>query len=793
MNHLSPQAQYDRMRCQTDLYYLDKIVLGYKDMVEHVHGEACVFYVHPKYGRFRQITFPRSWFKTVSMTVGGAIWLSLPDEEGTFKDVFPFKGPSIRILIASNIIDNAAKMVHMVKQHWESNSRLRAAFPDLVPEFNKVRWSDSCAELNRDVRGLSAFAGEGTYTSIGVGGGVISQHFDVIIEDDLIYAKKDDFTGQELMPTQEDIENAIGWHKLAFSLLIDPKKSAIYNIGTRWAPHDIIDYIRRNEKHYHCFEVAATVKDEKGVSLWPIVDNTQAVWPERYDIEALEQIRATQGAKIFECFPVEAPILMSDWSLKPISEIRVGNSVIGTMHGFGKYKSSLSKAEVTLVETMQKEVVKVTLDNGMVIRCTADHPWYTGRTDKTHKPYLPAHIGGDLLQVYALNEPSQEDILDYRYLAGLIDGEGACKHGSIAIGQSKWANPEVYARIVNVVERLKIPYKVSTVNPNETHVLRGNVIARGLAQAVVLGGGRQVKGDIIRFGKPAKANQILGTIWKHCAHPIIGRNKVVSIAPDGVETVYAIGTTTGNYVAYGYVTKNTQYLNRPRAGEDVTFDVSYLVKHDTLSDYPQEGQYETYVDLAGWSDKKNQARNVILTGKKDAKNHLWIARYDAGRFTPSEVITKFKEHQRQFKSRVKIEEIQYQRAIRHFAKLDMGLDGQFYNIDPIPYDGRKDAKNLRIQGLEPVVRCGALHILASMDKLVSEMEDYPYGATVDILDCVSFLFRYGRGVGIPKHEDVKLSFTIDAIEEELHEKATHQNTDYPFECQLSKEFNVAID
>lgn len=532
MEQLSAQAKYDRERAQVDLYYLNKVILGYNDMVPHVHGDACIFYTHPKYGRFRQITFPRSWFKTVTMTVGGCIWFALPDEQGIYKDIFPFKGPNVRILLASNISDNAAKMVNMIKAQWEANDRLRAAFPDLIPEFNKTRWSDHCAQLKRTLK-----ATEGTYTSVGAGGGVISQHFDVILEDDLIYAKKDDFTGQELMPTQEDIENAIGWHKLAFSLLVDPKKSCIYNIGTRWAPHDIIDYIRTNETHYSCFEVAATEKDESGQAIWPIEGDEQCIWPERYDKEALDQIRATQGAKIFE----------------------------------------------------------------------------------------------------------------------------------------------------------------------------------------------------------------------------------------------------------------TQYLNRPRAGEDVTFDASYLSRHDTLEEYPEEGRYETFVDLAGWSDNKKMARNVILTGKKDSRNHLWVARYDAGRFNPSEVIALFKEHQKQFNSRVKIEEVQYQRSIRHFAKLDMENEGDFYDIDPLPFDGRKDAKNLRIRGLEPIVRCGAVHVLRSMQKLINEMEDYPYSNTVDILDCLTFLHRYGKVPTQDEKESVSQPFSVESIEEELYERAGSRNTDYPFQCQLSKEFNVVMD
>lgn len=527
------QVKTDRILSQRSLYYLGREVLGYRDMVPHVHGDACDFYANPRYGRFRQITFPRSWFKTVTMTVGGSIWLTLPDEEGLYKDIFPFKGSNVRILIASNISDNAEKMVHMIKQHWERNERLRAAFPELVPEFNKTRWSDHCAQVKR-----SMHAAEGTYTSVGVGGGVISQHFDVIVEDDLVYAKKDDFTGQELMPTQEDIEKAIGWHKLSFSLLVDPKKSCIFNIGTRWAPHDLIAYIREHEQHYATFEIAATKKDSSGRAVWPVRSDNDCVWVERYDKEALDHIRATQGPKIFE----------------------------------------------------------------------------------------------------------------------------------------------------------------------------------------------------------------------------------------------------------------TQYLNRPRAGEDVTFDCTCLARHQNLDEYPRDGQWETFVDLAGWSDKKRVARNVILTGKKDQRNHLWVARYDAGRFTPSEVIAKFKEHQKQFNSRVRIEEIQYQRAIRHFAKLDMEADGQFYDIDPLPHDGRKDAKNLRIQGLEPVVRFGAVHVLESMRKLIHEMEDYPYGTTVDILDALSFLHRYGKSVYTEDQDTMTLPFSVEAIEEELHDKANFAGSvAYPFDCQLSKEFNVAVE
>ena len=517
MKALAKQAQIDRELAQRDLYYLCREILGYRDMVPHVHGAMCSFFTNPEHGRFRQATVPRSWFKTWVLTIGGSIWLTLPDEHGLFKHVFPYKGPDARILIASYTIDLASKMVNAIKRHWETNDRLKAAFPELVPDYNKTRWSDSCAELRRTIR-----ATEGTYTAVGVGGSVISQHFDHIHEDDLIYAKKDDFTGMELMPSQEDIDNAIGWHKLSFSLLVDPKKSTIFNVGTRWAPHDLIAYIREHETHYRCFEINST-RDQS----WPIFSDEECTWPERYDREALEHIRATQGVKLFE----------------------------------------------------------------------------------------------------------------------------------------------------------------------------------------------------------------------------------------------------------------TQYLNRPRAGEDVTFAPEYLNKHHSIEDYPTEGaKWYTIVDLAGWSDKKRVARNCVLTGFKDENHNLWIGRVDVGRWNPTQVIEMFKAHQQQFQSKVLIEEIQYQRAIRHFAKLDMQKGGGFYNIEAIPPDNRKDAKNLRIQGLEPVVRNGAFHIITTMKYLIMEMEDYPYGSTVDILDCCAFLQRFGQPTRVKYASVWKNPFDRESIEAEIRQNA--RCTTYPFEVQM---------
>lgn len=506
MTFLSSQTQNDRVLCNRSLYYLCKEVLGYHDMVPHVHGDICDFMTNPSHGRFRQACVPRSWFKTWVCTVGKSIWLTLPDEEGLWKKIYPWKGPDARILVASNASEMAEKMVYKIRSEWMNNERLKAAFPELVPNFGKSRWSNSCAELRRP--GIFT---EGTYTAVGVGGSVVSQHFEHIVEDDLIYAKKDDFTGKELMPSQDDIDKAIGWHKLTHSLLANPQTGTMDNIGTRWAPHDLIDYIRTNEKHYTCFQINVT-RD----GLWPIPNNSFCVWPERYDRSTLISIRNSQGPHIFE----------------------------------------------------------------------------------------------------------------------------------------------------------------------------------------------------------------------------------------------------------------TQYLNRPRQLSDVVFDTSYVNRHSNLAEYPRGLIYRTFVDVASWSDARGLARSVVVTVGKDAASHLWVARCDAGRFNPTKVIELMAAHAKQFDSCVLVEEYQYQKALRFFAKEWMERSGQPFSVEQIPFEAQKGAKETRIHGLEPLVKNGMLHTLESMHDLRQELEDYPYGATIDIIDMLGYAFKYTPRSTHSIGGVCRDPFSLDSIVEEL-EKSKH--------------------
>ena len=300
-----------RKQCLRSLYDYCIGVLGYDDITESLHGEMCKFLQAP--GDRKQITLPRSYVKTWVCSIAFPQWVALPREQ---EDEFPYPkawedkfwtlGPNIRVLIASYVISNAEKMIGLTRKTYESNSALQILFPEVIPvNFNKTRWSNESACINRSEQFT-----ESTFEAAGIGGASISRHYDLLVEDDLVYAKKDDLTGKELQPGQEDIDKAIGWHKLSHSLLVPGRHTRIYNIGTRWARHDLVDYIWEKEPSYSRFHRGCVDLEElKEKGDWRECSPT---WNEAYDITQLQKIYDAQGSWMF-CSPAEAPVLMTDW------------------------------------------------------------------------------------------------------------------------------------------------------------------------------------------------------------------------------------------------------------------------------------------------------------------------------------------------------------------------------------------------------------------------------------------------------------------------------------------------
>ena len=293
---MSPkQLEFVRKRCLRSLYCFCTMVMGYADITLDLHDKYCKFLASPS--QRKQVTLPRGYVKTWIGSIAYPIWATLPRKE---EDEFPYPkawedkywtlGANMRVLIASYVISNAEKMIGLIRKTYERSQMMLALYPETIPpNFMKTKWSNQSACINRP----DNFT-ESTFEAAGIGGASTSRHYDLIIEDDLIYAKKDDFSGQELQPGQDDIDKAIGWHKLVMSLLVPGKHTHIHNAGTRWAMHDLVDYIWMHEPDYEKFIVAA-VREEEG-KRW---DECEPTWPEAFDHTQLKRIEAAQGPYMF--------------------------------------------------------------------------------------------------------------------------------------------------------------------------------------------------------------------------------------------------------------------------------------------------------------------------------------------------------------------------------------------------------------------------------------------------------------------------------------------------------------
>lgn len=166
-----------RHRCLTDLYFLCKDVLGYKDLVPHVHQPICDTYlkIDPSKTLFEQsdmktrmVLAPRGTFKT-TISLGAIIQLILAF-------------PNIRILVLTGTQDLAWRMVGDVKRHFQSNDVLRAIFPECaIPSGKKWGADDEFTVPSRTQQFREPTLSSSTLDSVKAG-----IHVDVISVDDAV-------------------------------------------------------------------------------------------------------------------------------------------------------------------------------------------------------------------------------------------------------------------------------------------------------------------------------------------------------------------------------------------------------------------------------------------------------------------------------------------------------------------------------------------------------------------------------------------------------------------------------
>lgn len=238
-----------------DLYLFCKFVLNYNRMIPALHMPLCRFLQRP--GRRKLILMPRWYFKTTICTVGATLHSIC-------------RNPNLRILPVFNTEDNSMARVGEIKAHVETNPMFHLLFPDIVPDMAKP-WSTKRLTFKH-----SRIFPEANVEAAGVNTDLTSRHYNRIGEDDPIAAKRDQLTAEEIMPSPEDIDKGIGFHKMLVNLRIPDEPGFPFErwyIGTRWCANDVVQWILDHEPDYEIFLRRA--ENEAGESAYPEMISTE--------------------------------------------------------------------------------------------------------------------------------------------------------------------------------------------------------------------------------------------------------------------------------------------------------------------------------------------------------------------------------------------------------------------------------------------------------------------------------------------------------------------------------------
>lgn len=292
------------------------------------------------------------------------------------------------------------------------------------------------------------------------------------------------------------------------------------------------------------------------------------------------------------CNTPDAPIWMADGTFKPIGKVQVGDEVLGWVdgseqNGLKLHRRKLALSVVEAVHTrIAPMVVKANLQSGRFVKCTPDHVWLSGNHNQET---LWAKVATrDLKPIgtlsHVIDVPVQLSLEQQRaadWLAGVYDGEAS----RWKIAQCINHNPEVHARICRSLDILGIPYTATD-------------------STVDMRGGRQTYVNLLNWTDITRNAWLKSRVFTQLNRT---RDRVVSLEKLGPGEVVSMQTSTGNYIAWGYASRNCLYggykdkqiigvKNEKELNERLAKVMLRRYKRDTL-DLPEKQYIRIVVDL----------------------------------------------------------------------------------------------------------------------------------------------------------------------------------------------------
>jgi len=289
------------------------------------------------------------------------------------------------------------------------------------------------------------------------------------------------------------------------------------------------------------------------------------------------------------------------------------------------------------------------------------------------------------------------------WLGGLYDGEGSI------IGKTTLSICQSSDKNAAVCERIRHSLKVLGFSWKEYH----RAARQGHCQNTImfnLHGGFRTVFRFMRLCNPARRAQIIGKLLRYCSRCFLP-DKVKSIRELGRRTVHWLETETGNYIVWGYGSKNScQYLNRPvpqGSGLASRDEVLFIPGKIVRGLMPQLRLHCT-IDLAGMDPQSTGDYTVFTVAGFDSDGRCYVIEVRRARFSVHEVIEHIFDIWKRYKLfDMKIEKDAHARVLLPFLTRESAKKGVFPIMVPIQRDNRTSKKQ-RISSLQPWFKAGII-------------------------------------------------------------------------------------
>lgn len=228
------------------------------------HDELAYFMENS--GPFKHIEVARGHLKSSIITKG---W--------TIREVL--KNMDLRVLIDSSVSQNSERFLSSIQKYLKAGSLLSQAFG----AFEGDPWNQEACTIRQRKKILDA----PTWTATGTDKEQVSQHYDVIVADDLVTRKNCQTSDQR---------EKVKMHIRDLYDLLEPNGKFVV-VGTRWHMDDAYQDLLDNPAWDKFIRTAYTDSSQ-----------VQVIFPEKFSLEKLAQLRRDKGPVEFSAQYLNNPI-----------------------------------------------------------------------------------------------------------------------------------------------------------------------------------------------------------------------------------------------------------------------------------------------------------------------------------------------------------------------------------------------------------------------------------------------------------------------------------------------------